>query len=455
MKRIFNKISLLMILGLFLVGCNNTTENISDESKKVVSEDVKEEETNNEENSEEKSDGNKTKLTFWCHENEPWILAYEEMAKKFEEENPEYEVVVESYPMSVYGNKIQTALTDSSTAPDVIAVWGGMAPAYIQSDGLAEVPSDLVKELEDDYMSPTLGIYKKGGNYYGVPMEFNLEYGGMIVNKKMFEETGNEYPTTWGELRKLSQELSVSNGDIVEVAGFQMHDTDSLICNYLAMILQQGGQYLNEDGTIDFATNEGIVAMEEILDTIDKKESGLDNLVNGEYCFHNTYQDKAYMSSAGSWAIGEGSSYDLEFGKDYDYIPVPQYGKENGFASETGWGIIVPSNGENLDAAWEYVKFFSKPENLVEHNIACNQLPPRKSLLDNERYKEAMPQVDFLLEILPYGQWMGPYNTSTMREIFNEGFINLAQSNNRDVKGVLQGISEEINNTAKISYSNN
>lgn len=66
-----------------------------------------------------------------------------------------------------------------------------------------------------------------------------------------------------------------------------------------------------------------------------------------------------------------------------------------------------------------------------------------------------MPQVDFLLEILPDGQWMGPFNTSTMREIFNEEFINLAQSDDRDVKAVLQSVSEEINNTAKISYTNN
>ena len=36
--------------------------------------------------------------------------------------------------------------------------------------------------------------------------------------------------------------------------GFEMIDTDALICNYLAMILQQGGQYLEEDDSINFAT---------------------------------------------------------------------------------------------------------------------------------------------------------------------------------------------------------
>ena len=62
---------------------------------------------------------------------------------------------------------------------------------------------------------------------------------------------------------------------------------------------------------------------------------------------------------------------------------------------------MVPKNSANQDMAWKFIEFFSNPDNLVEHNIACNQLPPRKSLLDSEKYKEAMPNISFLLDILP------------------------------------------------------
>lgn len=401
------------------------------------------------------SDG-KTTLTFWCHENEPWVKFYKEMAKKFEDANPDYKVEVQDYPFNVYNDKIQTALTSSTAGPDIVAVWGGTAPSFIESDALSEVPEDLVKEFEEDYMAPTLGIYQKEGKYYGVPMEFNLEYGGMIVNKKLFDDSKIAYPETWEDLRKVSQEVSKKNGDIVEMKGFEMMDTDSLICNYLAMILQQGGQYLKDDGSVDFATPEGIKAMEEVLDMYQKGECDLECLTSGEYCFNDVYQDKGYMASVGSWAIGEGSgSYELTYGEDYEYIPVPQYGDEMAFASETGWGIIVPENGANKDAAWEFVKFFSQPENLVQHNIACNQLPPRKSLLDSEEYKEAMPNITFLLDILPSGQWMGPYNTSDMREIFNQMFIDLCQSDNPDVEGALKDASAKITENCQISYSMN
>lgn len=399
------------------------------------------------------SDG-KTTLTFWCHENEPWVKSYKAMAEKFEKENPEYTVEVKDYPFKVYNDKIQTALTSKTSGPDIIAVWGGTAPSFIESDALSEVPESLSKELSEDYLAPTTGIYTKEGKYYGVPMEFNLEYGGMVVNKKLFDEAGISYPTTWDELRSVSKQVAKMNGDVSEMKGFEMIDADALICNYLAMILQQGGQYIQDDNSVKFDTPEGVKAMNEILSMVKDGECDLENLTAGEYCYNDVYQDKGYMSSVGSWAIGEGTdSYSLTYGKDFEYVPVPQYGDKMAFASETGWGLMVPKNSANQEGAWKFVEFFSQPENLVEHNIACNQLPPRKSLLDSQEYKDAMPNIAFLLDILPNGQWMGPYNTSDMRDIFNDMFIELCQSDNPDVETALADASKEISEKCQLSYS--
>ena len=432
-KRVLSALLCVTMLATLVVGCGSSDKKAEDGKKTE-----------------------KTKLTFWCHENEPWIKSYEAMAEKFEAEHKEYDVEVVSYPFKAYTEKIQTALTSSGKeCPDIIAVWGGMAPSYIASDALAPVPEEMAKDIKEDYMEPAIGVYQKEGSLYGVAMEYNLEYGGMIVNKNLFDEAKLSYPTTWEELRKVSQDVSVSNGDVVEMEGFEMMDGDSLFCNYLAMILQQGGQYLNEDGSINFASPEGVKALEEILSMVDNGETDLENLVNGEYCFNDVYQGKGYMASVGSWGIGEAGAYELEYGKDFEYVPVPQYGEKMAFAAETGWGIMVPKNSANVDAAWEFINFFIQPENLVEHNIACNQLPPRKSMLTSETYIKAMPNVRFLLDILPNGQWMGPYNTAAMRSTFNDMFIELCQTKkaDRDIEGALKQASEKISAENKMSYS--
>ena len=439
-KRIVSVFLALAMTAGFLAGCGSSD-----------SKDTKKEETSD--NSSASSE-EKITLNFWCHQNEAWVVSYKKMAEKFNQSQDKYEVVVQDYPFSAYSEKIQTSLTSAKDGADILAVWGGMAPDFIKTDALAEVPADLVAELESDYMEPTLGIYQKDGKYYGVPMEYNLEYGGMIVNKKLFDENNLSYPQTWEELRSLSRQVSVANGEIVETKGFEMIDGDALFCNYLAMILQQGGQYLNEDNSVNFATPEGIKAMEEILSMVKDGECDLEHLTAGDYCYNDVYQGIGYMASVGSWAISDGlEGYQLTYGEDFEYVPVPQYGEQMGFASETGWGIIVPEVGENKEGAWEFVKFFSEPENLVEHNIACAQLPPRKSLLDNETYKEGLPQVAFLLDILPEGQWMGPYNTSDMRTRFNQMFINLCQTENPDIEAALAEVSQSISSECQIGYS--
>ncbi len=431
-----NVIISIMLVVAMLVGCGSSSTTTTTETSDATSSDEQ------------------ITLTMWCHENDAWTTSYEAVAEKFEDAYPEYTVEVVSYPYTVYNEKIQTALTASTAGPDIVAVWGGTAPNFIETDALSPVPDSLAAELDEDYLEPTLGIYTKEGTYYGVPLEFNLEYGGMIVNKTLFEEAGVEYPATWEELREVSDEVSVQEGNLVTMSGFEMLDTDSLICNYLAMILQQGGQYLEEDDSINFATEEGVAAMNEILSMVANGEGDLENLTNGTYCFDDVYQGDGYMASVGSWGIGEGSAtYGLVYGEDYEYVEVPMYGDEMGFASETGWGIVVPANGANIDAAWEFVEFFSQPEILVEHNIACNQLPARISLLESETYIEAMPDVAFLLDILPYGQWMGPYNTSDMRTIFNQMFIDLCQDDTLDVETALREASEQITNECQISYS--
>lgn len=403
----------------------------------------------------EEAESDKTVINFWCHTNEPWIKSYEAVIEKFEEEYPEYDVKLTDYPYEQYSEKIQTSLTSNDGAVDVVAVWGGAAPEFIETDALAEVPEELEKDIREDYLEPAIGIYEKEGKLYGVSMELNLALGGLLVNKNLFDDAGLEYPETWEEMRAISKQVAKKNGDVMEMRGFDMIDTDALIGNYLSMILEQGGQFINEDNSLNFATPEGIKAMEEIIGMVKDGETDLENLINGEYAFHDVYEGKSYMSGQGPWVIGEGTdTYELTKGEDFDYIEMPVYaGDELKLVAETGWGLVVPSGSKQQEAAWKFVEFFISPEVLVEHNIACSQIPPRKSLLDNEQYKEGMPDVIFLLDDLEDIQWMGAYNTSAWREIFNAKFIELCNTDNPDVETALAEISEQITAECQISYS--
>ena len=74
-------------------------------------------------------------------------------------------------------------------------------------------------------------------------------------------------------------------------------------------------------------------------------------------------------------------------------------------------------------------------------------------MLTNETYLNAMSDIAFILDILPDGQWMGPYNTSAMRQIFDQMFLDLCDAKDRDVEGALKAASEQISSECKMSYS--
>ena len=41
---------------------------------------------------------------------------------------------------------------------------------------------------------------------YGIPLEYNIEYGGMLVNDTLLKAKGLTVPKTWEELRKTAIE---------------------------------------------------------------------------------------------------------------------------------------------------------------------------------------------------------------------------------------------------------
>ncbi len=397
----------------------------------------------------EPSEG-KTVIRFWGHQNEAWQIAYEEMIAKFEEAYPEYDVQSEYFPYADYQTKIQTSLMAKGDGADVYAMWGGWALDFAGTGALAEVPEQYQEILKNDFYDPAVAAYRYDGKYYGVPMEYNLEYGGMLVNKRLFDEAGLAYPTTWEEVEQVSDQVSKSNGNVMEMRGFDFVSGDSLPFLWLGMILSQGGEYLKEDGSVDFNSDIAVSTMEKLRSyVVDRKWTNMDTLTQGTSAYRMLYEGKSFMHPIGCWAVSNGeAAYGLSYGEDYDYLPLPKLGDEIRFAAETGWGLAVPKDSNQKEGAWKFVEFFTEPDNLAEFNIACAQLPPRKSMLGNEEFLAAMPYAQCLLDILEGGQWIGPYNTETFKGEINAMFVTLCTTDEySSVEQALAQLTDTINRT--------
>ena len=71
------------------------------------------------------SDGDKVELTFWGHQNEPWAASYQEIAREFEEKNPDIHINFEFFPYDQFESKVQTSLISKEGGADIYELWGG------------------------------------------------------------------------------------------------------------------------------------------------------------------------------------------------------------------------------------------------------------------------------------------------------------------------------------------
>ena len=400
----------------------------------------------------------RTIVQFWGHVNNAWNESHKAMINKFNAAQSEIAVVPTFFPYDDFEAKIQTSLLSNSKGADLYEVWGGWGLDFVAGGALSPVPLDLVSDLEKDCFEPVLGAFRgKDNKLYGVPVEFNNEYGAMLVNKPQFQKLGLAYPTTWDEIVDVARKTTIRKGDIYEMRGLDFTTDDTLTTTFLSMILSKGGQYW-VNGRFKLTTPEAVEALQILVDWVVK-----DHLTNTDSATgaqgeeidgaHFLGQDNAMIVPRGPWVI---SMLDEEYGKkygiDFDYIKFPFYGPIPAFPAETGWSMCVPKKTKVADAAWTYARYFLRPENLMQHNIECAQLPPRRSVIENPAFVQQLPYMAPLLDVLQYGKFIGPFNTDVLKLSLRAVYVSLCLQDGKyaSVSAALASLENQLNTDLKL-----
>jgi len=393
------------------------------------------------------SEDGKTTLTFWTHIDNVWNEQQDKIIAEFEAANPDIVIKKEAFPYDDFEAKTQTSLINKEGGADIYSLWGGWAVDYASTGVFSPVPHDFIAEIKDDSYEPVLGAFEYEGEYYGVPLEFNNEYGGMLVATPKFKELGLEYPQTWDEMVKIAKDVTVPKGNSFEFRGFDFPAWDALTYTWTSMILSSGGQYMDGD-QFNFETPLGIETMQKLVDyiTVDKL-TDLDGITNAEEQepYQKFFLGEAMMVPRGPWVVPEGSDeFGLTYGEDFEFVSMPFYGPEKRFAAETGWGLAVNAATKNEEAAWRFVEFWSEKERLLDYNIACAMIPPYKSLAHDPKFVEAIPYMAPIVDILDGSQFIGYFNTDILKEKVCDMFVDIVD-NGTDVKAAIHDLDADLN----------
>ena len=258
--------------------------------------------------------------------------------------------------------------------PDISMLWD--SPVSLGAQGAFMPLDDMMKGSKiplETWPAGLLSSCQFKGVTYGLPITAGVY--SMWYNQEMFEAKGmssdrGAFPKTWDEMRKMSKEFTVWDGDTLASAGFMPNRVPETMAIWSAL---NGGMMFDEANLkYQIDSEQNIEMMTFFLEWLEEEYKGDFNLVDRSGNFLDGYTNsttgmgpafregrQAGMQS-GSWLLG-----------DIFADPVPSFERWNlaanpvgpsGSASVSGtwpnW-FVIPVGSKNPQAAFDYLSYLA------------------------------------------------------------------------------------------------
>lgn len=380
--------------------------------------------------------GESVALRMWMHQSPSFNAATEALIAAYKKDHPNVQITLETFDYDTYIQTLQTAMPAGEEA-DIIHLFGTWTSEY--AERLTPVPQEVMtlEQAQDLYYAAPLGGFAVDGVLYGLPQEFNCEYGGVLVNKTMFEKAGLTYPPAWESMDDVLTDAQAltqrDDAGVMTVAGFHFASSDSSVFSFLAGIRQRGGDYWNADRTgFTFNTPEARDMLQWMVDAVETWGVLDPVLFNDEqnWVGQAFFEGRVAIGYLGTWAIAEGRANYPDFQDEWDYFFLPPMQGDPVFVADSGWGIAVSPNSPHQDVAWDFARFAATDLDAArEWNIASGTIPAIPEVAQSEQVAQARPWVAKALDILPYGSYLGnmPDRDLVMYDILYPHILNALQ----------------------------
>jgi multiple sugar transport system substrate-binding protein len=331
-----------------------------------------------------------------------------------------------------------------------------LEPSWVCSyaDNLVDVPAEVatLAEAERAFFAAPLAGSTCMGRLKGLPVEYNLEYGGVVVNIDKYQE---KFPgrtpgwPDWAAFLADAAALSEFEGDVLRANGLDIDPVWPQPAKhiFLSQILQRGGTYWAPGGgSLDFLSAAARASLQAMVDWIARDRIMSLDLVPPEwhtsvtsrlamglsgYGWNDPARPLSVMGYAGSWAlpwtIGQvpaGSS------RRYEYMAVPpMVGSQHRFVQNSGWALVVPRTSKNALRAWDVARSIAlSPEGARRWAATAGTLPA----LRVNGTREAVagdPLLSKVQPLLEQGQWVGympVFAIETIETAIVQGFFDAA-----------------------------
>ncbi|GIV00330.1 MAG: ABC transporter substrate-binding protein [Actinomycetota bacterium] len=313
-------------------------------------------------------------------------LSIERMVKEFEQAHPNITIELQ-YVNSDNALQKATVALQGNQQPDISYQYGTNMPQLATSPKLVDL-TEMVSDPEydwEDFYEGERAVATVNGRVYGVPaLVDNL---AVVYNKDLFAKAGLPEPTndwTWDDLRAAAKAITDPKEKIFGLV-FPADASETMVWQYIAMLWAAGGDILNEDHTEAIFNQEpGVRALQTLVDLANDGSLYLDYQPDsGKY---------GQLFNAGKIGMVITGPWDLAGFPDVNYgvVFMPSFepgGSHETIAGPDNW-VIFDNGPERVQAAWEFVKFMTSPEQVLRDSLDTGHMPTRASVAAMPEFQE-------------------------------------------------------------------
>jgi multiple sugar transport system substrate-binding protein len=370
-------------------------------------------------------------LSFLQHDNPAYRQADGVAFEAYTKAHP----TVTFKPTSVdYASLTSTLVADLKTdhlSTDIVRI----PPSWVCSfaANLSDVPADVasLSEAQNTFFAAPLSGSTCGGALKGLPMEYNLEYGGVVVNLDRYHDKFPGQDPAWATWDKFIDDASMLS--VVDGTGKPL--TNGLDIDpgwpqpakhiFFSMILQRGGKYFNAAGDqFNFATPEATASLTEMVRWVKDKKVMSTQLIPSKNTFVTTrlatgatgygYNDVnkplSTIGYVGTWGLTDvKGQIPKGLMTQYGFYTLPPMvaGSDHKFVQNSGWALAVPKTSKHQKEAWDFIKSLAlSPEAMRLWSATTGALPALKVNGTPDAAK-ADPLLAKVQPLLEKGQWVG------------------------------------------------
>ncbi len=162
------------------------------------------------------SDGGsgKVAISFLTPADEQTATTAKDLIAAFEKENPDITVNLDNYPSGTDGNNVIKTKLSTQTMNDIFFYNSGALMQTLNPDTtLVDLSGEAWQsKVTDDFKS----VVSTDKGVYGAPLG-SSQAGGIMYNKKVYEQLGLSVPTTWAEFIANSEKIKQQAPDIAPI----------------------------------------------------------------------------------------------------------------------------------------------------------------------------------------------------------------------------------------------